>query len=198
MRPMRIENFTKKYGKQILFVKVGLEIHPGEQIAIIGRNGCGKTTFLKMLLGIERKESGRITWEGESSKMGYVPQENPLLEDMSVEDNLKLWKEKTGKLSEDFLREFDLWEIRKKKVGKLSGGMKRRVTLACAMVNAPGLLILDEPTAALDTTYQEMIHGQMAEYTATGGMILMASHDRYEIDHSTRVYRLEDGKLWEV
>ena len=53
MRPMRIENFTKKYGKQILFEKVGLEIHPGEQIAIIGRNGCGKTTFLKMLLGAE-------------------------------------------------------------------------------------------------------------------------------------------------
>lgn len=191
---IKVENISKSYGKQKILKGVNFELEEGTCSCITGRNGCGKTTLLSILMGVEKADSGRVLWPARNYSIGYLPQINPLMEDMSVLDNLKLWADNKDYM-QDALTRFELSEIKGKRVSKLSGGMKRRLAIACALVNKPRLLVMDEPTAALDIVYKKIIHDEMIRFMNEGGTIVMVTHEKEEIDMCHKVMVLENGVI---
>lgn len=193
-----VSNISKKYKSQIVLENVSFHVRGGETVGILGRNGCGKTTLLSIIAGIEKADSGKVIFSepGGRALVGYVPQVNPLIEDASVADNLGLWINERKRVN-DALEVFDFKDISNKKVSKLSGGMKRRVAIMCALSNSPRLLILDEPTASLDIEYKQLIHNMMRNFTADGGTILLVTHEQEEIEMCDRCYYLNEGCLLE-
>ena len=191
---IKVENISKSYGKQKILKNVSFELEEGTCSCITGRNGCGKTTLLSILMGVEKADSGRVLWPARNYSIGYLPQINPLMEDMSVLDNLKLWADNKEYMQDALIR-FELSEIKGKRVSKLSGGMKRRLAIACALVNKPRLLVMDEPTAALDIVYKKIIHDEMIRFMNEGGTIVMVTHEKEEIDMCHKVMVLENGVI---
>ncbi|MCR5266962.1 MAG: ABC transporter ATP-binding protein [Lachnospiraceae bacterium] len=193
---IRVEHVSRSYGDQEVLSDVSFTASGGEIIGIVGRNGCGKSTLLSILAGIERADHGNVVFSepGGREKSGYLPQTNPLLEEASVYENIRLWapdKEQAEKL----LAQYRFLDVRRKKVRKLSGGMKRRLAIACALAHDPKLLIMDEPAAALDIVYKKMIHDMMEHFTKSGGTIILVTHEQEEIRMCHRCYLLQDGKL---
>ncbi|MBQ7582357.1 MAG: ABC transporter ATP-binding protein [Lachnospiraceae bacterium] len=193
---IRVEHVSRSYGDQEVLSDVSFTASGGEIIGIVGRNGCGKSTLLSILAGIERADRGNVVFSepGGREKSGYLPQTNPLLEEASVYENIRLWapdKEQAEKL----LAQYRFLDVRRKKVRKLSGGMKRRLAIACALAHDPKLLIMDEPAAALDIVYKKMIHDMMEHFTKSGGTIILVTHEQEEIRMCHRCYLLQDGKL---
>lgn len=203
---IEVKHISKHYGKKQILNDVSFQVEKGERVVIVGKNGSGKTTLLRIMSGLVKANMGEIIYCGqsmkESSKLfrkycGYVPQENPLIEELSVKDNLRLWsndKETCDKIIE----RFELQEILKMQVMKLSGGMKRRLSIACALLTKPAILILDEPTTALDLYYKDDILSWLKAYQKDGGVVLMTSHDENEILSADRCFILLAGQLLEV
>ena len=176
---IEIKNITKKYGKHIVLKNISFKIDKGECIGIVGANGSGKTTLLSIISGINKANSGEILADGKvistSSKtiagyISYVPQENPLISELSAYDNLKLWfrgskKELQNELDNGILHSLGIDEFVGKTVSKLSGGMKKRLSIGIALREKPQLLIMDEPSAALDLTEKFHIKEYMKYYT---------------------------------
>lgn len=189
-----IDNIYKKYGKLQVLNGIRVTVKEGECTGFTGRNGCGKTTLLSILTGVEKADEGRIVFPERNYSIGYLPQVNPLLEDMSVLDNLKLWADNKSQIDKICDR-YELNSIRKRKVSKLSGGMKRRLAIACALINEPKLLVMDEPTAALDIFYKKVIHDEMRDYLRRGGTIIMVTHEKEEIEMCNACYMMENGVL---
>lgn len=165
-------------------------------VAVVGKNGTGKSTLLQILSGTLKPDEGSICYFGkEISKKnyrgsrqifakycGYVPQGNGLIEELSVQDNISLWTGVSGRPSAELCEMFGLDGILRMPVMHLSGGMKRRVAIACAMANYPPVLLLDEPTTALDSDYRDVIHAFFQKYLDMNGLLVMATHDDREID----------------
>lgn len=199
---IEVRNISKKYGKQEILKDVSISAAPGEMVAIVGRNGCGKSTLLQILAGILPADSGLITYFGNDpvknpatfkNMCGYVPQTNPLIEELSVSDNLKLFGASVDITKNDLFKDFELGEIIKKPVSKLSGGMKRRVAIACTVYHMPKVLFMDEPTTNLDIYYKKTIHTWMKMYQKTGGILLMVTHDESEIEMCDKRILISDG-----
>jgi len=197
-----IENISKSYGKRQVISSVSFCAKPGERVAIIGRNGCGKTTLLQILAGVIPEDAGQISYFGKSPKetkhffrdyCGYVPQVNPLMEELSVTDNLRLWGFQKTK-HQAILQEFELEGLLKTKVEKLSGGMKRRLSIACACLNNPPILILDEPTTALDVYYREKINTWLQDFQNRGGIVILTTHEESEVLEANHCILILDGK----
>ncbi|MBP9995762.1 MAG: ATP-binding cassette domain-containing protein [Lachnospiraceae bacterium] len=187
-----IDKVCKSFGKKVVLKDVSFDMEEGMIVGITGRNGCGKTTLLSIIAGVERPDAGKVSGVVAGKNIGYVPQINPLLSDMSVADNLKLWGDSKENIAH-IIEQYELDTILKQKVSKLSGGMKRRVAIACALVNHPRLLVLDEPTASLDIVYKRMIHAELKDYTQKGGNIIMVSHEEDELAMCDKCYYLHDG-----
>ena len=131
-------------------------------MGILGANGTGKSTLLKILAGVLRPNAGRFLWQGEdllrnprlrASAVAYVPQGTPLIEELSARDNLRLWYEPEAlarSLDDGVLRQLGLDEFLQTTASQLSGGMRKRLSIGCALARDPTILLLDEPTAALD------------------------------------------------
>lgn len=194
MTMISVCNIKKSYGRQEILKGVTFSAQQGECVCITGRNGCGKTTLLSILTGIEKSDSGTVEMPLGNTKIGYLPQINPLLDKMSVKDNIKLWCTDKAEYHR-LVEKYSLNEMINKKVNQLSGGMKRRLSLACAMAGDPTVLIMDEPTAALDVEYKALLHREMGKYAASGGTIIMVSHEKEEMDLATSCYYMEDGML---
>ncbi len=189
-----IRNLSKSFGDRTLFSDVELEVQGGERIALLGDNGTGKSTFLKILLEEESPTSGRIRF-GPTVKSAYLPQiihfahpERTLYDTMLYEKNC------TPQTARDRLGAFMFQgEDVFKTVAALSGGEQSRLRLCMLMDEKINLLILDEPTNHLDIASREWIEGAVAQYEGT---LLFVSHDRYFVDRfATRVWELEDGHI---
>ncbi len=200
---IRVSDIHKKYGHKTILEGAGLEAAPGQTVAIVGRNGCGKTTLLQIIAGALRPDGGEVTIFGKDALkdmkvfgqfVGYVPQDDPLIGSLSVRDNLKFWASGVKEPDKSVADTFDLKDILDKQVDTLSGGMRRRLSIACAIERKTPVLILDEPTTSLDIYYQECIRDWMKEYTAANGTIIMSTHSMAEIESADRVYILEDGR----
>lgn len=191
-----VNGICKKYKNQTILTDVSLSAGSGEIIGILGRNGCGKTTLLSIIAGVEKQDRGQVVFSerGGRALVGYLPQINPLIEEVSIVDNLSLWIDDASRI-DGVLQAFNCYEIRGKKVGKLSGGMKRRVAIMCALSNSPKLLIMDEPTASLDIEYKRLIHDMMKSFVANGGTIILVTHEQEEINMCNHCYILEGGHL---
>ncbi|MCD8150915.1 MAG: heme ABC exporter ATP-binding protein CcmA [Clostridiales bacterium] len=200
-----VSDISKRYKKKKVLQHVSFKAESGQNIVIVGKNGCGKSTLLQIMAGVLKPDSGRVSYFGKDAVgknsvfrkyCGYVPQENPLLEELSVRDNLRLWG--AGKRADpaSVMAKFHLDEIMKMPVEKLSGGMKRRLAIACALLEWPPVLLLDEPTSALDIYYREIIMDFLKEYQKMGGIVVMTSHDTQEILAADQCLVIADGKMF--
>ena len=187
---LSVRNVSRSYGRRIILNEICFEAARGSVIGITGPNGCGKTTLLSILAGIIRPDSGSISLLGKDPlkdssvfrhSCGYVPQGNPLISEVSVRDNLLLWSGRDKEKLREVISEFALEEMLALPVRKLSGGMKRRLSIACAMADRQELLLLDEPTSALDLHYKEDIRQILHHYASDGGTVILTSHDEQEL-----------------
>ena len=190
---LSIKNLSKQFDGRTLFSGVDLEMGGGERVALLGDNGTGKTTFLKILLGEETGE-GRIRF-GPSVKWAYLPQvihfdhpERTLLDTMLYEKNCSVQTAR-DRLGAFLFEGDDVY----KTVGKLSGGEQSRLWLCMLMDESINLLILDEPTNHLDIASREWVEDALEEYE---GALIFVSHDRYFVNKfATRIWELEDGHI---
>ena len=205
---IKVNNVCKKYKKNILN-GISFEAEKGDCVIIVGENGCGKSTLLSIMAGALRADKGEIFYSGEnvfkkrklfSKYIGYVPQDNPLIDELSVYDNLRLWYGKDGKafkkaINGGFADMLGLSEVLKMPVGKLSGGMKKRVSIASSMANEPPIMILDEPSTALDIVCKEDIRNYLNIYLKNGGTIVMTTHETDEMALCTKLFVMKNGIL---
>lgn len=205
---LQAEHISFSYRKKQVLRDVCFTAKEGDFIGIIGKNGCGKSTLLSVLAGVRKPDSGSVSFLNKNlfakstvpaETIGYVPQLNPLLPELSVGDNLKLWLRDTSSSNKEacasLYREMDLADYLSVPVAKLSEGMKKRVSIASVLQNHPKLLILDEPSAALDLPCKELIHNQLLSFTAAGGIVLFTTHEEAEFSLCTTLYILKDGVL---
>lgn len=206
------EKGWKRNEKQVL-KNINFTAERGQCIGLIGANGVGKSTLLSILAGIRKPDGGQLLLDGkdlllnENKKQlreisGYVPQENPLMEELTIYDNLKLWytdqKRLQKELQEGILTEFGFDEYLKVPVNKLSGGLKKRVSIACTLADNPEVLIMDEPTAALDMVCKQDIMDYIEKCKRNNKIIIFSTHDETELKICDKLYLLRSGELGEV
>lgn len=208
MKMIEVDNITSAYGKKKVLNGVTLCGERGECIGIVGPNGCGKSTLLSIMAGVLRPLSGDICYYGKDAlknrnvftKMtGYVPQDNPLLPELSVYDNLRLWYTDKAELKKElengFLQLLGIQDFVKMPVSKLSGGMKKRVSIGIALSGMPPILILDEPSAALDLVCKEDIKRYLRIYLEKKGTVVITTHEESELALCDSLYVMKDGRL---
>ena len=150
---LNFSQITKQYGSLTVLKDVSLQVARGECVCVAGANSQGKTTLLSIGAGLLTPEKGRVAKDG---GVGFVPQENALLEELSVRDNLLLWYSACRKKTSLCFREdspetrLGLSSFARQKISRLSGGMKKRASIAAALAGDPDYLLMDEPFAALD------------------------------------------------
>ena len=189
----------KSFGRREVLKGAKLTVSSGSCVGIIGGNGCGKTTLLSILAKTVRADKGQILMENENAA-AYVPQENPLIEELTVRDNLLLWYKGNKKAMKEDLETgaaalLGVKPMIKRTVGELSGGMKKRISIACALANHARLLILDEPGAALDMECKADIRRYLKQYMERGGAVILTSHEIGELSVCTQMYVLKHGRL---
>ncbi|MBP3873164.1 MAG: ABC transporter ATP-binding protein [Lachnospiraceae bacterium] len=207
-----ISDIRKRYRSSQILNGVVMEAEEGSMTCILGKNGCGKSTLLSILAGVVRADSGAFLYQqatespidlfrrrqDASRLIGYVPQSTPLLEELSALDNLRLWytggnKVLRQELEEGVLKDLDIDSFLHKNVRTLSGGMKKRLSIGCALAHHPRILLLDEPGAALDLIAKEQIVTWLRKFCSRGGIVLLASHELGEIENCSRAYVLKNG-----
>lgn len=199
---------SKKYKSKTVLSDVSLKVYQGDIVGLVGANGSGKSTLLKILAG-SLSYSGNIVCFGKkatpavlSKNIGYVPQENPLFDNLSVKDNLKLWYAESGKkydpANDKLLAKLGLKEYENYIVSKLSGGLKKRVSIACQAAMNPKILILDEPGAALDVVCKEDIKAYLLEYVSEGGTVIITTHEETELKICNRMLLIKESQLSEI
>ena len=181
MEKIVIEHLSKKYGEKKVLEDLNLVLEAGKTYTMAGSSGCGKTTFLRILMGLEKADSGTIT--GVPGKISAVFQENRLSESFSALDNVMLVMNSENKkeTAAELLHALGLTDNLTKPVKTFSGGMKRRVALARALAADYDLLILDEPFTGLDAQNRELAIKVIEEYTKNK-TVLLVSHDIIDSD----------------
>lgn len=206
---MEIKKIQKKYRKKIVLRDISVQADSGTCIGILGENGCGKSTLLSILAGVQRCDGGQFLWEDvdllKDSKrrmelVGYVPQGTPLLQELTALDNMKLWYSCAGSdlnrdLKEGVPAMLGVTEFLKVPVSKMSGGMKKRLSISCAVAHRPRILLLDEPSAALDLVCKERIGNYLLDFKRQGGILLLATHDVQELSLCDQWYIMKQGIL---
>lgn len=196
MNILNIEHISKTYGDKIIFDDISLGIHQGEKIGIIGINGTGKSTLLKIIAGISSADSGQVITQN-NLRMAYLPQNPEFPEDAAVLDYVAegKWQQDWSTQSEarSVLNRLGITE-HEEKTEHLSGGQRKKVALARLLVNPADVLILDEPTNHLDNDMIAWLEEFLISYK---GVVLMVTHDRYFLDRvSNRILELSHGKLY--
>lgn len=191
----KINNITKAYGKKIILTDISFEADRGQAIGILGMNGSGKSTLLSEIAKKYSKSS--------EPKIGYVPQENPLFEELKPVDNIRMWTKLSKsqiieRLQQPPLVNMSITQFLDTPVSKMSGGMKKRVSLASVLINMPDVLLMDEPFAALDLPAKQDILGYMNSFRMQGGIIIIASHEEEIFRFCNKVYLLKNGELYDT
>ena len=204
---IEIKQLSKSYGKQSVLKDISFTAQGGQCVGILGANGCGKSTFLSILGGVLEPDDGAFLFNGEDlfrnrkkrgTLVGYVPQGTPLIEELTAWDNLLLWydrEELKHQLQSGVLKMLGVDDFLKVAVRKMSGGMKKRLSIGCAMANQPPILLLDEPTAALDLACKQSISRYLTKYKDAGGLLLLTTHDAQELSLCDVIYIMKDGVL---
>lgn len=192
-------NLTKKYGKKLALDKVNLKVDRGQLVAYLGTNGAGKSTTINILTGLLRPTSGTITYT-KDLKIGVVFQNSVLDDVLTVKDNLNLRAQMYHEVSKEWLDQLvDLIGIRKflhQKYGTLSGGQRRRVDIARALIDHPDILFLDEPTTGLDLQTRIVIWNLLQKLQKEQGLtIFLTTHYLQEAENADQMYILENGEV---
>lgn len=212
-----VTDLTSSYGRKQILRGASFTALRGECVAVVGANGCGKSTLLSVLAGTLKPKSGEVLYDGrkawsgsDTGKMradmkvirgmtGYVPQENPLIPELSVYDNLRLWypdkKKLRQELEQGFLNLLGIDGFVGQRADRLSGGMKKRVGIGIAMAGMPPVLLLDEPSAALDLACKEDIRRYLQTYLSRKGTVVIATHEESELEMCDKIYVMKNGRL---
>ncbi len=205
---IEVKNLTKKFSKFTALDDLNLTFTNGKSIALIGPNGCGKTTLIKSILGLNVIETGDILVDGKSVKddylyrqdIGYMPQIGRYPENMSIGQTIKMIKA-TRKISEthldtELLENFELEKMYDKKMGTLSGGTTQKVSAVLAFMFDPKVIILDEPTAGLDPLASEILKNKIIKEKNRGKLIIITSHLLSELDDIvSEIVFMNEGKI---
>lgn len=208
---IEIKDVTKSYGRHKVLQNVSFEIMEGELFGLLGPNGAGKSTLIDILTGIQSMDSGEIFINGKSIKtdkveirkhLGLVPQDIALIEELNAVDNLEYFGGLYGLAGQELKSQIEkllevagLTEKKKEKVKNYSGGMKRRLNIAVAMLHNPSILILDEPTVGVDAQSRQHIFDYIQSLAEQGTTILYTSHYMEEIETlCKRVFILDLGE----
>jgi len=212
MKILEVKDISKKYGKKQVLSGVSFDIEEGDMFGLIGPNGAGKSTLINIITGILDPLNGEVLIGGHSIKkkpieakklIGLVPQELALSEDISAIDNLNFFASLYGlsgkKLKEavnEALEVVGLTEKKKEKVKKFSGGMKRRLNLAAAIMHKPRLLILDEPTVGIDPQSRNNIFEYLRKVNSQDKTtILYTSHYMEEVEELCKnIFVIDEGR----
>lgn len=201
-----IQNLSKNFGKFNVLDNINLTCSKGACIALIGPNGCGKTTLIKSILGIVLPSKGDIFFMGQNiansfqyrEHIGYMPQIGRYPDNMTIGQIIEMMKEirKSNTPDEDLLNQFQLRTLFNKKMRTLSGGTTQKVSATLAFLFNPDVLILDEPTAGLDPLSSEILKEKIIEEKQKGKLILITSHLLSELDDLiTQLIYMQDGKI---
>ena len=198
-----VQGLGKCFGEREAVRNVSFEVARGELLAIIGPNGAGKTTLLTMLAGIRKPDSGTVEQRGPNAerRIGWVPQQTAIYGKLTVAQNLRLFArlEKVSDLDATVERMLEQ-TARKERAGdelsNLSGGNRQRVNIAVGLLGDPPVLLLDEPSGALDPRQRQRLWNFLTGLTARGTSVVFATHDISEAErHADRVLVLADGEL---
>jgi ABC-2 type transport system ATP-binding protein len=193
------EGLVKRYGDRVALRGVSLAARPGELVAVIGPNGAGKTTLLSILAGIQRPDDGSITVA--PAGIGWVPQQPAVYNKLTVEENLSLFARlercaDPRTTVDRMLALSDLGDRAGDQVGTLSGGNKQRVNIAIGLLAEPDVLLLDEPSAALDPRQRSRLWEFILRLAADGTTVIYATHNIQEADrYANQLVVLADGEL---
>jgi len=197
---------TKRFGRITAVNGLDFQVEEGQTYGILGPNGCGKTTLIRLLLGILPPTSGEATVLGQTvpnrrtrSRVGYMPQATALYEDLTVRENVTFYARLTGSYSSsqvsDVIELANLTDRANDIVSVLSGGMMRRASLACALVHQPALLFLDEPTVGVDPTLRVQLWDYFGTLNDRGVSILVSTHIMDEAERCHRLGLMQDGRM---
>lgn len=204
---IEVKNLSKRFGKNQVLNNVNLKLNKGECIALIGPNGCGKTTLIKSILGMVMPTGGEILFQGKSiandfeyrRQIGYMPQIGRYPDNMTIGQVIAMIKNirKSKTLfDEDLMLQFDLLSIIDKRMRTLSGGTTQKVSAILAFLFNPDVLILDEPTAGLDPLASEVLKAKIILEKQKGKLILITSHLLSELDDLvTQLVFMQEGKV---
>jgi ABC-2 type transport system ATP-binding protein len=184
---------------------IDLRIEPGSVTGLLGPSGCGKTTLLRSLVGVQKTDGGTVTVLGEPAgsrvlrdKVGYVTQAPSVYADLSVAENLRYFAAVLGVARGETQRVIDLVDLRGREhdlVGRLSGGQRARVSLAAALLGAPRLLVLDEPTVGLDPLLRQDLWQLFHLLAAEGVTLVVSSHVMDEASRCTWLLLMREGRI---
>jgi len=204
---IEIQHISKHFGKFQVLKDVNLTCEPGQCIALIGPNGCGKTTLIKCILGMVIPTSGMILFNQKNiardyqyrHNIGYMPQKGRYPDNMTVGqviDMIKDIRNTKDELDEQLINAFGLNGIVDKKMRTLSGGTTQKVSASLAFLFNPEVLILDEPTAGLDPLAAEILKEKITAENKKGKLILITSHLLSELDDLvTHVILMQEGEI---
>jgi ABC-2 type transport system ATP-binding protein len=204
-----VRDVAKRYGHRIAVESLDLHLCAGEVFGLVGANGGGKTTTLRILAGILKPDRGRghvlgldLTNEASAIRkhIGYMSQRLSLYSDLTVCQNLRFRAEvyglrSSGAAAETVMREFELEPFARTRARQLSGGWARRLQLAAALIHSPRLIFLDEPTAGLDAASRHDVWRRIDRTAAQGAGVIVSSHDLAEAELCSRAALLSEGRI---
>ena len=199
-----VENVTKSFGDVKALDGVTLRVKPGEIYGLLGPNGSGKTTLIRMFVGLVEPNAGTVTVLGQRMpnvsvlrQVGYMTQAAALYPGLSVEENVRFFAAINGAEEgvQEALELVELYSRRDSVVSTLSGGMRQRCSLACALVHKPQLLLLDEPTVGVDPQLRVQFWADFRRMAAAGTTIIVSSHVMDEAERCQRLGLIRYGKL---
>lgn len=208
-RLIEIEKLSKSFGEQKVLDKIDFKLESGEIVGLIGPSGSGKSTLIKTMLGMEKADEGealvlnyKMPKREILSNIGYMAQSDALYEMLTGYENLDFFGKMKGVSSDKLKKEIeyvaeivDLTQHLKKLVSNYSGGMKRRLSLAIALIGSPELLILDEPTVGIDPSLRKNIWKELFKQRDSGVGILVTTHVMDEAELTDKVGLLLNGDI---
>ncbi|WP_327140202.1 ABC transporter ATP-binding protein [Nocardia sp. NBC_01327] len=198
-------NLSVSRGKQEVLRDISFALPPGSVTGLLGPSGSGKTTLLRAIVGVQRIRSGTVTVLGHPAgtaelrrQVGYVTQQPSVYGDLTIRQNARYFAKIQGTgaaAAEAAIGDVGLTDIADRMVDALSGGQRARVSLACALLAHPAVLVLDEPTVGLDPVLRRDIWAQFHTLADAGTTLLVSSHVMDEADRCERLLLLRDGRL---
>lgn len=211
---LQVKGITKRYDGKCVVNHINYDVKVGEIVGFLGPNGAGKSTTIKMITGIEDFDEGAIIVQGRqqtqitkefSQMLGVVPQDIAVYSDLSAYNNVKFFCTLYGYTGKELARRVEealqfvgLWDRRKDRPEKFSGGMKRRLNIACSIAHSPKLLIMDEPTVGIDPQSRNYIMEAIKTLNQRGTTVIYVSHYMEEIENlCDHIIIMDHGKILE-
>ncbi len=203
-----LKNICKSYGENQVLTNINLMISEGQWKGLAGKNGSGKSTLMRISAQVQNPDSGDILFDGVSvlgdrnflkTNLAYIPQEDGLAEFLSVKQQLEFWQSAVNSKNDEAIEFMGVNELMKKRISSLSGGQKKRVSIAMSLQNNPKFIIADEAFSALDIEFKTRAENLLKAMQKNGTAILWCSHDFGEIKNlCDSCFVLKDGEIKDI